>query len=327
MTTPILLLAAALAADPAADAVTALGPGINLGNALDAPSEGAWGVTIKPAYLPAIKKAGFGHVRLPVKWSAHARPDAPYTIDPAFRKRVDEVIDQATAAGLGVVLNVHHYDEIHQDRAAHTPRLVGLWAQLAEHYKGRPASVLFEVMNEPTNQWKPTEWNETAAAALAVIRKTNPERVVIIGPISWNGFRALPSLKLPEDDRRLVATFHYYEPFEFTHQGASWAKESDRWLGRKWTGSAAERKKLADDFAAAARWSAERKRPLYLGEFGAYSRADMDSRAAWTRAVREDAERRGFAWAYWEFASGFGAYDPRTDQWREPLLKALVPGK
>lgn len=327
MTTPLLLVAAALAPDPAADAVKALGPGVNLGNALEAPSEGAWGLTIKPAYLPAIKKAGFGHVRVPVKWSAHAKADAPYTIDPAFLKRVDEVIDQATAAGLGVVLNVHHYDEIHKDPVAHTPRLLGLWEQIAAHYKGRPASVLFEVMNEPTNQWKPAQWNETAGAALAVIRKTNPERVVVIGPTSWNNFRNLPSLKLPEDDRRIVATFHYYEPFEFTHQGASWAKGADKWLGRKWTGTAAERKKLTDDFGAAAKWATEHKRPLYLGEFGAYSRADMDSRAAWTRAVREEAEKCGFAWAYWEFASGFGVYDPAKDVWREPLLKALVPGK
>ena len=324
MTPPILLLAAVLAADPAADAVAALGPGINLGNALEAPTEGAWGITIKPAYLPAIKKAGFGHVRVPVKWSAHAAADAPYTIDAAFLKRVDEVVDQANAAGLGVVLNVHHYDEIDKDPAGHRTRLLSLWGQIAARHKGRPASVLFEVMNEPTKDWKPAEWNDTAAAALAVIRKTNPERVIVVGATNWNSFRNLPLLKLPEEDRRIAATFHYYEPFEFTHQGAEWAKGSDRWLGREWTGTAAERKKLADDFAAAAKWAADDRRPMYLGEFGAYSKADLESRVTWTRAVREEADKRGFAWAYWEFAAGFGAYDPRTDAWREPLLKALI---
>jgi endoglucanase len=39
--------------------------------------------------------------------------------------------------------------------------------------------------------------------------------------------------------------------------------------------------------------------------------------------VRE-AEKRGFSWAYWEFGSGFGAYDREKKEWRQPLLKALM---
>lgn len=313
--------------DPAAAAIQALGPGVNLGNALDAPAEGAWGLTVKPAYLTAIKKAGFGHVRLPVKWSAHAAKEPPYTIDATFAKRVDEIVGQATAAGLGVVLNVHHYDEIHKDPAGHKGRLLGLWRQIADRHKGRPAGVLFEVMNEPTHEWKPAVWNELVAEAVRVIRATNPDRVVVVGPVNWNGFRALPSLVLPEGDRRLAATFHYYEPFEFTHQGASWSKGADKWLGRTWTGTPDQRKKLNADFDAAAKWAKAAGRPLYLGEFGAFSKAPPESRAAWTGAVREAADKRGFGWAYWEFGSGFGVYDPGADEWREPLLKALIPGK
>jgi len=45
----------------------------------------------------------------------------------------------------------------------------------------------------------------------------------------------------------------------------------------------------------------------------------------WTRAVREEAEGAGLSWAYWEFAAGFGIYDPSTRAWREPLLRALIP--
>jgi endoglucanase len=41
--------------------------------------------------------------------------------------------------------------------------------------------------------------------------------------------------------------------------------------------------------------------------------------------VRGEAERRGFAWAYWEFGSGFGAYDPEAGAWRDELLRALLP--
>ena len=81
---------------------------------------------------------------------------------------------------------------------------------------------------------------------------------------------------------------------------------------------------MCKDFEEAAAWSKKNRRPLFLGEFGAYSAADMNSRARWTRAVRQEAERRGFSWCYWEFGSGFGLYDPRAKTWRQPLLRALL---
>jgi len=121
----------------------------------------------------------------------------------------------------------------------------------------------------------------------------------------------LAKLKLPED-ANLIVTVHYYSPFEFTHQGAEWADAKVRDLkGIKWEGTDAEMAALRKDLDTAAKWAKENKRPVFLGEFGAYSKGDMDSRAKWTRAVAREAEARGFSWAYWEFGAGFGAYDRR----------------
>ena len=89
----------------------------------------------------------------------------------------------------------------------------------------------------------------------------------------------------------------------------------------------AERQRLRDDFDRVSRWAAREQRPVLLGEFGAYSRADDATRIAWTRAVREEAEARGFAWAYWELASSFGVLEPLSLQWRQPLLDALLPAR
>src|SRR6476619_6215118 len=69
-----------------------LGRGINLGNALEAPKEGEWGVKLKAEYFKTIKEAGFQSVRLPVRWSAHAKTDAPYAIDVKFAERMDWAI-------------------------------------------------------------------------------------------------------------------------------------------------------------------------------------------------------------------------------------------
>src|SRR5258705_9206378 len=97
-----------------------LGRGINLGNALEAPKEGEWGVTLKAEYFKEIKSAGFATVRLPVRWSAHAQA-APYTIDAAFFGRVDWAIDQAMANRLNIIVNVHHYGEMDTKPDEHLP--------------------------------------------------------------------------------------------------------------------------------------------------------------------------------------------------------------
>jgi endoglucanase len=160
---------------------------------------------------------------------------------------------------------------------------------------------------------------------LSVIRASNPNRAVVVGPSGWNGIWKLDKLRLPADDHRLIVTVHHYNPFQFTHQGASWSQGSDKWLGKTWTGTTEEQQALDKDFDRAAAWAKKHDRPIYLGEFGAYSKAPMDSRVTWTRAVVGAAERSGFSWSYWEFAAGFGVYDPAAHAWREPLLRALLP--
>lgn len=322
-----MAIVAALAAPVAAGPTFAerFGPGINLGNTLEAPTEGAWGVTLEPEHLPTIAAAGFKHVRIPVKWSAHADANAPYTIDALFFARVEWAVMAATDNKLAVVLNVHHYDEIFKDPAGHRDRFLGLWRQIAPRFATAPDSVAFELLNEPHDKLDAATWNSMAAEALAIVRATNPTRTVVIGPAGWNSSRELGALVLPAGDAHIVATFHYYDPFHFTHQGAEWVGEdASKWLGTTWSGSEAEMAELRTAFDAAQAWSKERGIELYVGEFGAYSKADMDSRVKWTRAVRDAARERGMSTAYWEFGSGFGAYDREAKQWREGLKAALT---
>ncbi len=304
--------------------VKRLGSGINLGNALDAPVEGAWGVTLQPEYFSAIKSAGFSHVRLPVCWSAHALATPPYAIEPAFMERVAWAISQAKKNGLLVVLNMHHYDAFEQAPDMHQPRFDAMWKQIAQRFAGEPEDVAFELYNEPCKVIDAAKWNQIAAQTLRLVRQSNAQRFVVIGPINWNSISKLSELSLPESDSRLIVTVHYYEPFHFTHQGASWiGPETTQWLGTKWLGAAPEVAAIAQDLDKASAWGKEHNRPIYLGEFGAYEKADMESRARWTQTVRELAGQRGMATAYWEFCSGFGAFDSQSHRWREPLLKAL----
>jgi len=195
--------------------------GINFGNALDAPREGAWGVTLKPEHFRMAKAAGLDHVRLPVRFSAHAEEKAPYEIESALLDRVDWAVAQAGQNGLSLIIDLHHYQELMKEPERHADRLVALWSQIAEHYKDAPLSVAFELINEPCDNLKPELLNPLTARALAAVRKTNPQRLVIVDSYFWANAEQLKNLELPQDPQ-LVASFHMYQPILFTHQVMPW---------------------------------------------------------------------------------------------------------
>nr|HMN63155.1 glycoside hydrolase family 5 protein [Anaerolinea sp.] len=231
-----------------------LGRGVNLGNALEAPTEGEWGVTLQESYFDLIRQAGFNSVRVPIRWNAHAQADPPYTIDPAFFDRVDWVVQQATQRNLAVVLNIHHYEEIMTNPEEHEQRFLSLWDQIARHYKNAPDSVFFELLNEPNGKITIFSWNPFALEAMQVIRESNPNRTIILGPGNWNSISNLYELKLPSNERNVIVTVHYYLPFPFTHQGAEWVDGADAYLGTKWSASKTETYTVDKDFDVAASW-------------------------------------------------------------------------
>lgn len=302
-----------------------IGRGVNFGNALEAPNEGDWGMTIQSEYFTLVKEAGFQSIRVPISWGHHTAQVFPYTIDPDFFSRIDWVIRHALDADLIAVVNCHHIDELDADPLGKLVYFKEIWRQIAFRYKDYPSSVVFEIKNEPHDRFTAASWDSVYKAVLDVIRETNPERNVIIGPINYNNFGAMGTLDLPEDDPHIIATFHYYNPFQFTHQGADWVDGSDDWLGTTWGDRRSHTLQVTRDLESVASWAEREDRPVYMGEFGAYEAADMNSRVLWTSHVARTAEALGFSWAYWEFGAGFGIYDRDTGQWREELLEALIP--
>jgi endoglucanase len=192
-------------------------------------------------------------------------------------------------------------------------------------YRAAPASVLFEILNEPNGRLTAEVWNGLLVDALAVIRRDNPTRTVVIGPANYNSYASLFDLVLPEGDRNIIVTFHYYEPFPFTHQGTNWTTPSrENMTGVTW-GTPEDRAAIGAEFDTVAAWAKAHDRPILLGEFGAFDKGDMASRVAWTATVARDAEARGFAWCYWQFDGNFVVFDMAHDDWVAPIHDALVP--
>lgn len=278
---------------------------------------------ITEKHFKLIKAGGFNNVRIVIHPFNFSLNDVEYRIDPGFFMTLNWAINQALSNDLMAIVDFHEHHAMGQDPLGNKAKFLSMWKQIAEHCKDYPNSVLFEIANEPN--MKPEIWNEIHKDAWSIMRESNPERTILIGPVYGNQIMFLKDLELPENDRNIIVAIHYYMPIEFTHQGAPWSKKSKDLSGIEWTNKEGEEHVIISDFDMAQEWSKANNRPLTLGEFGAYEKADMLSRVRWTAFVSRQAEARNWSWSYWQFDSDFIVYDIDKDEWIKPIFDALVP--
>jgi endoglucanase len=276
----------------------------------------------KEGYFKMIKDAGFSNIR--INLHPFSNMDSTYKMKSSWLETLDWAVENGLKAGLMVILDMHEFNAMADDPVAKKEMFLSVWRQLAPRYKDKSGNLIFEVLNEPNRKLTPELWNTFLAEAMTIIRATNQNRTLIIGPANWNGIESLPTLNLPEGDRNIIVTVHFYHPMRFTHQGAPWSKENAKLSGITWTGTKEEKEEVDSKLKVAADWSKAHNRPIFLGEFGSYDKADMDSRARYTVYVARTAEKLGFSWAYWQFDSDFIVYDIDKEKWVVPILNALT---
>jgi endoglucanase len=222
-----------------------------------------------------------------------------------------------------VVLDMHHYDELYANPAPHLDRFTNIWVQLARHYANYPDDkLIFELINEPRDQFSGDVMSNAQNRVLSMVRQSNPTRIVILSGDDWATTKGLKNLYIPPDPNIMVSV-HYYDPFKFTHQGASWT-DKPLPVGATW-GSEKDIKDLAAYADALAKWQEKHKVPIYFGEFGVIDNVSVAQRAKWTAAVRSAMEAVNISWCYFDFATGFHAFDQRRGIWSPLILDALVP--
>ena len=341
---------------PAHQAARQFRHGINLGNYLEAPAE--WGVTVSAAEFAVIRTEGFDHVRVPTGWHQHAGPGPDFTIAPAFFARVDFVVTNALASQLAVLINLHHFGEFDTNPEAATDKLIALWRQIAAHYAAFPPTLAFELLNEPYDHATTAAVNPVYERVIAEIRKTNPQRTLFVEPGDWGNIGELKNLVLPAKDANLIVSVHCYDPFYFTHQGAGWAGPDVQVKGIQFPGPPAtplvpdpslklnpwvltwihdynilptennpsSPTAFADKLKLARKWSEQSGRPVHVGEFGCYARADPESRARFHAAFRRALDEQQLGWAVWDWSGSFRYWDKRKNE-PMPGMRAALFGK
>jgi len=275
-------------------------------------------------YFHLLSEAGLNSVRINLYPFHQMDATNDWTLRASWLEVLDWAVAEAQKEKLMIVLDLHEYEGMGKDPAGNKGKFFAAWRQLSDHFKRAPDTVLFEVLNEPSRQLTPALWNEYFGDTLALIRKSNPSRTVIVGPGFWNSLDHLRELELPAADTNLIVTVHYYAPMDFTHQGAAWVDRKEK-LGVDWLGTEQDLGLIKTNFENVTKWAEEHYRPIFLGEFGAYDKAPMESRVRYLSSVARAAEQHGWSWAYWKFDSDFILYDVPKDSWVMPILQALIP--
>lgn len=343
---------------PAYQAARGFMRGANLANFLEVPPDRHWRVMHDVTDLRQMRAEGFDHIRVPIGWHHYTGPAPDYILSRDIFDKVDYLVTNATALGLNVILNIHHFNEFTTDPEANTAWFLAIWRQIGAHYAHAPAGVAFELLNEPKDAATTVAINPIYAQAIRVIRQTNPNRTIFVGPGKWNSPDELTNLWLPDDDN-IIVTLHCYEPFFFTHQGATWAGPDVKVTGIVFPGPPATplqpdpdldlkdwaRRKInhyntlptesnpssprafLPKIEKAKAWSQAYGRPVHFGEFGAYTHADQASRARYYAAMRQALDEAGIGWAIWDWKSGFNYWDTKKQQPLPGMREALFPAK
>jgi hypothetical protein len=306
--------------------------------------------------IALIKSMGFDHVRFPIEPAPLLAdtPD-PSVLNTTYLQYVDRALDMILGAGLAVVIDIHPSDEfklrMNRDERG-VEAFAKFWRAFASHLSKRdPEFVFLEVINEPMVE-DGYRWYGIQGKLIAAIRAAAPNHTIIASGHRWSGLAEMLFLE-PYSDANIIYNFHFYEPFAFTHQGATWAgpnlpfyknvpypsspeavqpvldtiqDEPARYNLLRYGEDNWNAARIDRELGLAAEWASKRHVYITCNEFGAFRKfARAGDRVAWLHDMRVALEKHGIGWTMWDYAGGFAAVNKTNGQAQEDpeLVKAL----
>jgi endoglucanase len=315
--------------------------------------------------IQQIAKFGFDHVRIPIDekemWTESGEP-----IESSFQY-LTNCLDWCQAAGLRAIVDLHilrsHHFNAQNNEGQITlwtdttaqDTFIALWEELSSRLNKYPVGmVAYEIMNEPVAD-DPEDWNSLVARTMRVIRKNEPDRVIVIGANRWQTADNFPFLKVPEGDTNIILGLHTYDPITVTHYKAGWNPMRD-YMGpvhypglpvqpediKKFTQPDSETRKFIEDankiynqdmlesiIQPAIDRAKELGLKLYCGEFGCLPTIPREMRLQYYRDITDVFRKNNIAFAAWDYKGDFAIvpYDRTKSIDLEPdreLISILV---
>ena len=312
-----------------------------------------------------LEELGFDFVRIPIDevqfWDENGQklPEAwdllNNALDWSKKHNLRAIVDLH-------IIRAHYFNAVNEDdKAANTlftseesqEGLINLWRQLSEFLKDRSNDwVAYEFMNEPVAP-EHEQWNQLVAKVHKALRELEPQRTLVVGSNMWQGHETMKYLKVPEGDKNIILSFHYYNPMLLTHYGAWWSPLCAAYKGKvNYPGVLVSKEdydaapaaikeqlkpfteevwnidKIREQFKDAIEAAKKYDLQLFCGEWGVYEPVDRELAYNWYRDVLTVFDEFNIAWTTWCYDADFGFWDQQRHCYKDyPLVELLMSGK
>ena len=308
--------------------VAAMGFGANIGNSFDNTTswETGWGEPlVTQAYINGMASHGIKTVRVPVAWNTYA---VNGVIDSTKMARVQQVVGWILSAGMYAIVNIHWdggWIDSEGTSAQYTltsavkTKFASYWTQIATAFASVGNQLIFEGLNEEGKFYVNGDANGTPDyGALNTLNQLfvttvraqsgyNTGRALLIAGFTTDiDLTCVDGFTVPTDPagaNKLFLSIHYYTPYTFCGLDTveSWGSPQTTW------GTTADQAALQSNFTKLANFSAQRKIPVILGEFGVtlgmnYPR-QQSSRTLWMESVAKACLANGIVPVLWDTGS------------------------
>lgn len=309
-----------------------------------------------------LKELGFDFVRIPIDevqfWDEEGNqlPEAwdllTMALDYCQQYELRAIVDLH-------IIRSHYFNAVNEgDDSGNTlftseesqEQLIDMWRQLSAVLKGYSVDmVAYEFMNEPVAE-EHEQWNQLIAKVHKALRELEPQRTLVIGSNLWQGVETFQYLRIPENDKNIVLSFHFYEPMILTHRFAWWTP-----IGQYKGAITYPGKMVSDeDFAAApeemkpmleqynTEWNRDvlynhmkqaidfaqaHNLQLFCGEWGVYEQVERELCYAWTKDMISVFNEFNVAWTTWCYDADFGFWDQAKHDYKDRELVEILVGE
>ncbi len=290
-----------------------------------------YGSTINKVDFILLKKLGFNSIRLPIAFTYFKHKNIP--IDQVYSK-IDMILALCKQYGLNLIIDYHYGNLKNDNYLTETPEIIDLWQKVTKKYINESADRLFfDIYNEPTVTDQ--IWRDAAYNIVTAIRKVDKNRTLIIGASNYNSIYELSRFTRLADEN-IIYSFHFYEPFFFTHQGASWVgnqvattgvafpyneenlpklnpKAKNTWGETNYHQYAKDgnEQSLVNKLKLYVKpWSDKYSVPVICTEYGAYNKyADLDSRCRYIKAMHGTLKLLKIPGIIWDYNTTFSIFN------------------
>lgn len=266
--------------------------------------------------------------------------------DVALFTVLDSFANWTERYGVSFVIDYHEYDNSYNKTSADDSRYVlmmsEVWKHVAAHFAENPREdIFFELLNEPDMSYgkvTAAQWTVTAQSIIDSIRTVDSTHTLLFGDAQWYSISLLAK-RIPFTDPNIVYVIHTYEPFVFTHQGASWTDYGTirnlpfPYDPALWSEYSADfgvskstkanvrndvrnyykngsKEAILKSILVAKKWAATNNVPVIINEFGALSlRSTAQSRLNYLKAMREIGDALQIPLTHWGYTGDFAVIE------------------